>query len=66
MFYFIKKASVWIKSFRKLFGYTFRGYFSHLFIKFISEKPASDAYLDFEKWDAVIEKGFGGHKFIKF
>ena len=37
-----------------------------LFIKFISEKPASDAYLDFEKWDAVIEKGFGGHKFIKF
>ena len=33
--YFIKKASGWIKSFRRLFGYTFRGYFSHLFIKFI-------------------------------
>lgn len=36
------------------------------FIKFIKGIPAQDAYSDFELWDTVIEKGFGGHKFVKF
>lgn len=35
------------------------------FKEFISGRPAEDAYADFGKWDEVIEKGFGGHKFIK-
>nr|MCR4683192.1 hypothetical protein [Clostridiales bacterium] len=33
--------------------------------RFLNSEPASDAFLDFEKWDTVIEKGFGGHKFEK-
>lgn len=33
--------------------------------KFLNSPPAADAYADFESWDQVIEKGFGGHKFIK-
>lgn len=37
-----------------------------LFVKFIDGIPSSDAYTDFEKWDEVIEKGFGGHKFTSF
>ncbi|MBQ7119565.1 MAG: hypothetical protein IJO09_05065 [Oscillospiraceae bacterium] len=36
------------------------------FKRFLNETPAADAYSDFERWDYVIEKGFGGHKFIKF
>lgn len=32
---------------------------------FVNTGPAADAYGDFEKWDKVIEDGFGGHKFIK-
>lgn len=32
---------------------------------FLNAAPASDAYADFEKWDQVIEKGFGGHRFVK-
>jgi len=32
---------------------------------FLSEKPIRNAYDDFTAWDNVIEKGFGGHKFIK-
>lgn len=33
---------------------------------FLNSKPAQDAYEDFSQWDAVIEKGFGGHKFETF
>jgi len=33
--------------------------------RFLNSEPASDAYSDFEKWDTVIEKGFGGHNFAK-
>lgn len=36
------------------------------FINFIKDKPENDAYSDFGLWDKVIEKGFGGHKFVKF
>ncbi len=32
---------------------------------FLNSIPEPDAFLDFEKWDKVIEKGFGGHKFVK-
>ena len=32
---------------------------------FLMSSPAADAYDDFAKWDTVIEKGFGGHKFVK-
>lgn len=34
-------------------------------LEFLKDKPASDAYLDFEKWDEVIDKGFGGRRFAK-
>ena len=34
-------------------------------IKFLEEKPASDAFDDFEKWDKVIENGFGGRRFAQ-
>lgn len=37
-----------------------------LFLEFLKDAPASDAYSDFSKWDDVIELGFGGHKFVKF
>lgn len=33
--------------------------------EFLSSVPKADAYADFEYWDSVIEKGFGGHKFIR-
>ncbi|ETP72981.1 hypothetical protein UYO_1043 [Lachnospiraceae bacterium JC7] len=33
--------------------------------RFLNSEPAKDAYSDFEKWDEVIEKGFGGHNFRK-
>lgn len=36
------------------------------FKRFIRNKPADIAYDDFAIWDMVIEKGFGGHKFITF
>ena len=36
------------------------------FVRFISGRPAADAYSDFSLWDDVIEKGFGGHNFTKF
>ncbi|MBQ9589204.1 MAG: hypothetical protein IJR29_03350 [Butyrivibrio sp.] len=32
---------------------------------FLESSPRKNAYEDFEYWDTVIEKGFGGHKFIK-
>lgn len=32
---------------------------------FLNSKPAENAFEDFENWDKVIEKGFGGHKFVK-
>lgn len=32
---------------------------------FLAVKPTSDAYSDFEKWDNVIDKGFGGRRFAK-
>ena len=35
------------------------------FLKFIAESPKANAYDDFGRWDEVIEKGFGGHKFSK-
>ena len=33
--------------------------------EFLRSMPRGDAYTDFEYWDTVIERGFGGHKFIK-
>jgi DNA-directed RNA polymerase subunit RPC12/RpoP len=33
---------------------------------FLDSKPRKDAYEDFEYWDNVIEKGFGGHRFVQF
>jgi len=32
---------------------------------FLNSAPAKDAFEDFSKWDTVIEKGFGGHKFVQ-
>lgn len=32
---------------------------------FLNSKPADNAFRDFEIWDMVIEKGFGGHNFVK-
>ena len=37
-----------------------------MFIDFLKSSPEIDAYTDFEYWDSVIEKGFGGHKFTRF
>ena len=34
-------------------------------IKFLEEKPSPDAFADFEKWDKVIENGFGGRRFAQ-
>lgn len=36
-----------------------------MFKSFLKEKPASNAYEDFERWDEVIEKGLGGRHFHK-
>ncbi len=36
------------------------------FREFIRSKPQATAYDDFAAWDAVIEQGFGGHRFTKF
>ena len=33
--------------------------------EFLNSSPADNAFEDFEKWDTVIERGFGGHKFVK-
>ena len=33
--------------------------------EFLNSEPETDAFADFQKWDMVIEKGFGGHKFVK-
>lgn len=33
--------------------------------EFLNGSPARDAFEDFSKWDTVIEKGFGGHRFVK-
>lgn len=33
--------------------------------EFLSSAPQGDAFADFEAWDKVIEKGFGGRKFVK-
>lgn len=35
------------------------------FLQFLREKPAADAYADFEAWDRVIEEGFGGRRFAR-
>ncbi len=35
------------------------------FEEFLNGKPEKDAYSDFENWDEVIEKGFGGRHFHK-
>lgn len=32
---------------------------------FLNSGPGKTAFEDFEKWDKVIEEGFGGHKFVK-
>lgn len=39
-----------------------------LFKKFLNEKPAPDAFADFEKWDNVITspEGFNGRRFTKY
>ena len=37
-----------------------------MFTEFVSSVPKDNAYDDFEYWDEVIEKGFGGHNFAKF
>ena len=34
-------------------------------LEFLNGKPAADAYSDFEKWDNVIDNGFGGRRFAK-
>jgi DNA-directed RNA polymerase subunit RPC12/RpoP len=34
-------------------------------IDFLEGKPEADAFFDFEKWDKVIETGFGGRRFAK-
>lgn len=34
--------------------------------KFLNEIPGDDAFSDFEKWDHIIEKEFGGRHFTKF
>ena len=34
-------------------------------IKFLEEKMPNDAFSDFEKWDKVIEDGFGGRRFAQ-
>lgn len=34
--------------------------------EFLRGKPSQDAYSDFEKWDHVIDNGFGGRHFAKF
>jgi len=34
-------------------------------IKFLEDRPSPDAFQDFEKWDKVIENGFGGRRFAK-
>lgn len=36
------------------------------FVEFIGSKPKADAFADFEYWDEVIDKGFGGRSFAKF
>lgn len=35
------------------------------FRRFLDGAPAADAYQDFERWDRVIEEGFGGRRFAK-
>ena len=37
-----------------------------MYTEFLNSKPRGTAYDDFEYWDAVIEKGFGGHHFAEF
>ena len=36
------------------------------YAKFLDSEPRATAYDDFEYWDSVIEKGFGGHHFAEF
>lgn len=36
------------------------------FYEFLASKPKGNSYDDFSCWDSVIEKGFGGHNFIKY
>ncbi|MBO4749494.1 MAG: hypothetical protein J5546_04195 [Lachnospiraceae bacterium] len=35
------------------------------FLAFLQSDPARDAFQDFERWDKVIEEGFGGRRFAK-
>lgn len=35
------------------------------FLTFLKSEPADNAYQDFERWDRVIEEGFGGRRFAK-
>ncbi len=32
---------------------------------FLNSRPEATAFDDFARWDTVIEKGFGGHKFVQ-
>ena len=36
------------------------------FKSFLCELPREDAYNDFSNWDNVINKAFGGHRFVEF
>lgn len=37
-----------------------------LYVDFLTGMPNKSAYDDFAAWDYVINKGFGGHNFVKF
>ena len=37
-----------------------------MYDEFLKSEPKATAYDDFEYWDSVIEKGFGGHHFTEF
>lgn len=36
------------------------------FHDFVQSRPKATAFDDFDAWEEVIQKGFGGHKFIKY
>lgn len=43
----------------------YRASVPHAFDRFLREAPLTNAYDDFALWDQVIEKGFGGRRFVK-
>lgn len=64
-----RKNNIDLKSIRlvadKLLG-AYKEDAPELFKQFITSEPKSNAYDDFQMWDDVIVKGFGGHNFTKF